>query len=43
VASILGVDRSLVSHALAGRRSLTWDHAKALGEHFAIRPAAFME
>jgi HTH-type transcriptional regulator/antitoxin HigA len=43
VAGILGVDRSLVSHALASRRALTWAHAKALGDHFAMSPAAFME
>lgn len=43
VAEILGVDRSLVSHTLAGRRSLTWAHAKALGDRFAIDPATFME
>ena len=43
VAEILGADRSLVSHVLAGRRGLTWDHAKALGHRFALSPAAFME
>jgi HTH-type transcriptional regulator/antitoxin HigA len=42
VAEILGTDRSLVSHVLAGRRGLTWGHAKALAERFAVAPAAFM-
>jgi HTH-type transcriptional regulator/antitoxin HigA len=40
--ALLGADRSLVSHILAGRRSLTWDHARTLGERFALPPTAFM-
>jgi antitoxin component HigA of HigAB toxin-antitoxin module len=43
VAAVLDVDRSLVSHLVAGRRSMTWHHAKLLGEHFGLTPAAFME
>ncbi len=43
VARIIDADRTLVQHILAGRRALTWDHAKALGERFALPPAAFMD
>lgn len=43
VADVLGVERSLVSHILAGRRALTWPHAKALAERFALSAEAFMD
>lgn len=42
-ADVLGVERSLVSHILAGRRAMTWNHAKALAERFALPAEAFMD
>jgi HTH-type transcriptional regulator/antitoxin HigA len=43
IAGVLGVSPSLVSMILKGERSLTWTHAKALAERFALPPAAFMD
>lgn len=42
VGSLLGVDRSHVSHFLNGKRALTWTNAKTLGERFSLPPAGFM-
>lgn len=42
VAEILGVDPSLVSHIVNGRRELTWEHAKLLSERFGLPPTVFM-
>ncbi|MFA7238158.1 MAG: helix-turn-helix domain-containing protein [Phycisphaeraceae bacterium] len=43
VGAILNVDRSHISHLLAGRRGMTWDHAKALADRFGLSPAVFMD
>jgi len=39
---ILGVSRSLGAMILRGERGITADHAKRLGEHFTMDPAAFI-
>ncbi|MHB1156066.1 MAG: helix-turn-helix domain-containing protein [Phycisphaerales bacterium] len=41
--AILNVDRSHISHLLAGRRAMTWDHAKALADRFGLSAAVFMD
>lgn len=42
IADLLGVGPPLVSMILAGKRSLTWHHARTLAAHFAMQPTAFM-
>ena len=40
--ALLGIDHSLAARILKGQRSITPEHAKKLGEHFAIRPGRFL-
>ena len=42
VAAILGVSESAVSMILKGIRSITAEHARILGAHFAVNPGAFI-
>jgi len=42
VGKLLGVGPSSVSMILAGSRPITADHARKLGKHFGISPAAFL-
>jgi HTH-type transcriptional regulator/antitoxin HigA len=42
LAKILGVSRSLASLVLSGKRRITADHAKALGERFKLEPGYFL-
>jgi HTH-type transcriptional regulator/antitoxin HigA len=39
---ILGKDESLGSLILTGRRSITVEHSKMLGEHFNVKPSVFL-
>lgn len=43
VAAILGVSESAVSMILKGIRSITAEHARILGAHFAANPGAFLK
>ncbi len=43
VARAIGVDRSVMTRLLNGTRSFTVSQARALGSHFAIEPAAFLD
>ena len=40
--AILGIDHSAAARILKGTRSITPEHAKRLGERFAIRPSGFL-
>lgn len=40
--ALLGVDHSVAARILKGQRSITPEHAKKLGERFAIRPGRFL-
>jgi HTH-type transcriptional regulator/antitoxin HigA len=40
--ALLGIDHSAAARILKGQRSITPEHAKKLGEHFAIRPSRFL-
>jgi HTH-type transcriptional regulator / antitoxin HigA len=40
--AVLGIDHSAVSRILRGERSITAEHARRLGEYFAIRPGRFI-
>jgi antitoxin component HigA of HigAB toxin-antitoxin module len=40
--TLLGIDHSTAARILKGQRSITPEHAKKLGERFAIRPARFL-
>jgi HTH-type transcriptional regulator / antitoxin HigA len=42
LAAILKVDTSLATRILKGKRSITPEHAKRLGEHFKVRPGLFL-
>lgn len=42
VARAIGVDRSVITRLLNGERTFTVSQAKALAEHFAVDPAAFL-
>jgi antitoxin component HigA of HigAB toxin-antitoxin module len=39
---LLGIDHSVAARILKGQRSITPEHAKKLGERFAIRPSRFL-
>lgn len=43
LARLVGVHPTMGSKILNGERKLTWTHAKALGSHFRLSPAAFMD
>lgn len=43
LARILGKDESLGSLITSGRRSVTLEHAKALGKRFAVDPSVFLD
>jgi antitoxin component HigA of HigAB toxin-antitoxin module len=40
--ALLGIDHSAAARVLKGQRSITPEHAKKLGERFAIRPSRFL-
>jgi antitoxin component HigA of HigAB toxin-antitoxin module len=40
--ALLGVDHSVAARILKGQRSITPEHAKKLGERFAIRPSRLL-
>jgi HTH-type transcriptional regulator/antitoxin HigA len=40
--ALLGIDHSAAARILKGTRSITPEHAKRLGERFAIRPSGFL-
>jgi HTH-type transcriptional regulator/antitoxin HigA len=42
LAKLLGIGASATSMILAGDRPITADHARTLGKHFGISPAAFI-
>jgi HTH-type transcriptional regulator / antitoxin HigA len=43
LAEILGVDESMGSKLLHGRRNVTVEHARKLGEFFGVKPAVFLD
>ena len=43
LARLLGMHPTMGSKILNGDRKLTWEHAKALGAHFNLTPAMFMD
>jgi HTH-type transcriptional regulator/antitoxin HigA len=42
VADVLGVTRAMASHILSGRRRITADHARRLGERFKLEAGYFL-